>query len=242
MPSLGKIRLKIAPRLEWESHFWDDLVPLKDRVVDHAFFREMEAGRLSLGQCRKGLTHFYRLVENFPKYMALNLAKTTPRIRPGHAEAKDWLIANIYVERRHAELWRNWALGFGCTDDDLDRAEPGPVMDAINNYLWTVNTYGTLAEGLAATNLAIEWPTGEWTKRVLPASRLYEKRGLAEMNDRTLAWVEAHASYDDAHPYEAMELIGLCATTAEERQRAFAAAARGLEYYLLALDECHKSP
>ncbi len=53
-----------------------------------------------------------------------------------------------------------------------------------------------------------------------------------------MVWLNAHAKYDDKHPYEAMELIKLCATTTEMRAKAFAAAKRGLEYYLIALDAC----
>jgi pyrroloquinoline quinone (PQQ) biosynthesis protein C len=213
-------------------------VPFKDRIARHRFFLEIESGSMPIGRCRRGLSHFYRLVENFPRFMALNLAKTEPSQSPGHAESRRWIIHNIYVETTHAELWRDWARGFGCTDDDLDHARPGAAMDAINHYLWSVNTYGSLAEGIAATNLAIEWPTGEWAKRVIPAARYYAERRLAEINSRTMAWLESHASYDDEHPYEAMELIKLCATTPAERQRTFEATRLGMEYYLMALDDC----
>jgi pyrroloquinoline quinone (PQQ) biosynthesis protein C len=55
-----------------------------------------------------------------------------------------------------------------------------------------------------------------------------------------MAWLRAHAHYDDAHPYEAMELVKkLCGDDIVLQQRAFAAAQRGMEYYLLALDECY---
>ena len=61
------------------------------------------------------------------------------------------------------------------------------------------------------------------------------------INKRSLAWLRAHAHYDDLHPYEAMELIKrLCADQPELQQKAFLAAKEGLEYYALALDECYK--
>src|SRR5262249_11807131 len=145
---------------------------------------------------------------------------------------------NIYVERGHSEMWRTWARGFGCSNHELDHPSPGPATDAINNYLWHVNTHGTLAEGLGATNLAIEWPTGEWAREVVPAARIYKEKGLAEINPQPMAWLEAHAGYDDVHPYEAMELIKLCTHTDDERLRVLAATRRGFEYYVMALDDC----
>ncbi|HCO63889.1 MAG TPA: hypothetical protein DIT60_03740, partial [Alcanivorax sp.] len=64
--------------------------------------------------------------------------------------------------------------------------------------------------------------------------------GSANINRHTMAWLRAHASYDDAHPHEAMELVKRLATDQPARQRAFAAAQRGLEYYVLALDDCYR--
>jgi len=238
MPGKRKGKIEITPHPEWAQQFWDELVPLKDRIVGHTFFQAVGAAELPLERCRTALVSFYRLVENFPKYMSLNLAKTAPGEKPGHYESKRWLIHNTYLEMLHADLWRDWAIGFGCTDDELDKVSPSPAQDAINHYLWSVNTYGSLVEGIGATNLAIEWPTGEWTKQLLPSAKYYDERGIAEISPRTMAWLEAHASYDDEHPYEAMELIKRCAVTDEDRQKALAATKRGMEYYLLALDDC----
>jgi pyrroloquinoline quinone (PQQ) biosynthesis protein C len=55
-----------------------------------------------------------------------------------------------------------------------------------------------------------------------------------------MAWLRAHAHYDDAHPYEAMELVKrLCGHNKSLQEKSFAAARRGMEYYLLALDACY---
>jgi pyrroloquinoline quinone (PQQ) biosynthesis protein C len=233
-------KLPITPHPEWAQRFWNDLIPFKDRVVKHCYFQELAAGKLSLERCRRALINFYPLVESFPSLMALNLAKTRPGIAPGHVEAKNWLIENIKVEQVHADWFCDWAKGFGCSQDQLYQALPSPQMDAINHYLWRINTYGTLAEGIGATNLAIEWATGEWARSVDGGLRSYGDQGLADVNERTMAWVQAHAAYDDQHPYEAMELIKLCAVTQEEQQQTLAATKRAFEYYLLALDFCYE--
>lgn len=230
-----------SPHPEWAQKFWDDLIPLKDRIAQHPLFKEMAAGELSLPRFRHALLNFYPLVGNFPHYMGLTLAKAYQTNVPGVLDARDWLINNIKIEQRHLYWYRDWAMGFGIEADALDTVLPPAAMDAINHYLWHVNQRGSLAEGIAATNLAIEWATGDWTMSVVSGMKAYADRGEAELSRRTMAWLRAHAHYDDAHPYEAMELVKrLCGDNPVLQQRSFAAAQRGMEYYLLALDACYE--
>lgn len=233
-------KIKITTHPEWAQKFWDNLIPIKDKVAHHPYFKEIQAGKLPVKLGQRGLIDFYPLVENFPKFMALNLAKVK-RGEPGHLEAKYWLIQNIKVEQNHADWWHFWANGFHVSDDQLKNAKPSPLMDAINYYLWFINTYGSISEGIAATNLAVEWATGEWTISIIDGVKSYAKQGLGNIDEKTMSWLNAHASYDDAHPYEAMEIIKLCARTASEQEKALNAAKRSLEYYLLALDDCYQS-
>lgn len=235
-----KKKLELTEHSGWSRRFWDELIPLKDRVAEHPLFTEMAAGVLSPARFRRALLNFYPLVENFPKYMALNLAKVRRGV-PGHEPAKLWLIDNIKVEQRHVYWYQDWAAGFGIALPELDDVQPAPAMDAVNNYLWQVGERGSLEEGIAATNLAIEWATGEWTRHVAKSMAAYGEAGIAEINRHTMAWLRAHATYDDAHPYEAMELIKRIAVTDAAQQRALNAARRGLEYYLLALEDCYAS-
>lgn len=234
-------RIQLTPHSEWAQKFWDGLIPYKNKIVEHIYFQELQNGSLSIERARRGLIDFYPLVENFPKYMALNVAKTQSGMKPGHAEAKFWLMQNMKVEQKHADWWCDWAECIRLTRDDLYRAQPSPLMDAINHFLWNVNTRGSLTEGIAATNLAVEWATGEWTVRILSGVKSYAERGLADISSRTMSWLNAHATYDDKHPYEAMEVIKLTAVTEEEQKSAFELAKRAMEYYLLALDDCYES-
>ncbi len=233
-----KKKLELTEHTDWARDFWEALVPLKDRVVSHPLFSEMAAGELSPERWRRALLGFYPLVENFPKYMGLNLAKVQRGV-PGHEEAKLWLIDNIKVEQRHAYWYQDWAAGFGISLAELDSYRPSPAMDAVNNYLWDVDRNASLEEGIAATNLAIEWATGEWSQQVVKGMKHYAETGVAEVNRHTMAWLRAHASYDDDHPHEAMELIKRIARTPHAQQQALEAARRGLQYYLLALQECY---
>lgn len=230
-----------TPHPAWAQDFWDRLIPIKDQIASHPLFSEMAAGELSVARFRHALLNFYPLVGNFPHYMALTLAKSYQTSVPGVLETRDWLINNIKIEQRHLYWYRDWAMGFGITSEALDTVTPPTAMDAINHYLWHLNLRGSIAEGIAATNLAIEWATGDWTMSVVSGMKAYAERGEARIDRRSMAWLRAHAHYDDAHPYEAMELVKkLCGDDKVLQERSFAAAARGMEYYLLALDDCYE--
>ncbi|WP_111894049.1 TenA family transcriptional regulator [Acinetobacter sp. MB5] len=237
----NEFSLEITPHSEWAQKFWDDLIPAKERVSQHPLFLGMANGTLKLECFRAALLNFYPLVAQFPSYMALALSKAIHFQEQGVVESRDWLIQNIKVEERHLAWYRDWAGGFGLSIDQLDTVTPPPAMNAVNHFLWSVNYRSSLAECLAATNLAIEWATGDWSLHVYKGIRGYENHPEVQINKRSLAWLRAHAHYDDLHPYEAMELIKrLCDGKPELQLKAFNAAREGLEYYALALDECYK--
>ena len=233
--------LQITSHYGWSQQFWDDLVPVKDKISQHPFFQEMAAGTLNISAFRYALLNFYPLVAHFPAYMGLALAKITHFQQPGMTEARNWLIQNIKVEERHLHWYQDWAHGFGIALDELNTVRPPASMNAINHFLWDINHRGNLAESLAATNLAIEWATGDWTLQVYKGMEAYAKFSGIEISKRSLAWLRAHAHYDDLHPYEAMELIKrICNDNIQWQEKAFLAAKEGLEYYILALDECYQ--
>lgn len=233
--------LEITPHTAWSQIFWDELTPAKNRVSEHPLFKNMADGSLSLVCFQHALLNFAPLVLHFPSYMALSLSKAIGFHQPGITEARNWLIQNIKVEERHLAWYRDWATGFGLTAEALDTVCPPPAMDAVNHYLWSVGHRGSLAEGIAATNLAIEWATGDWSKQVYKGIQAYQDHPDIHINKRTLAWLRAHSMYDDMHPYEAMELVKrLCDHDATLQQKALQAAKQGLAYYELALDDCYK--
>ncbi|NWK81269.1 TenA family transcriptional regulator [Acinetobacter sp. SwsAc4] len=234
-------KLEITPHSEWAQQFWDELVPAKERVSNHPLFLDMASGSLNLECFRSALLNFYPLVAHFPSYMAGALAKATAFSLDGVTETRDWLIQNIKVEERHLHWYQDWAKGFGITTEMLNEVRPPVAMNAINHFLWDVNFRGSLAESIAATNLAIEWATGDWTIHVYKGIQAYTETPEVNINKRSLAWLRAHAHYDDLHPYEAMELIKrLCDKDPVSQRKAFLAAKEGLAYYELALDECYK--
>lgn len=234
------MKIPITPHQEWMSELLDYLKLYENKVVNHRYFQDMANGTLSIERFHRGLIYFYPLIEAFPKYMALNLAKVPAADSGWNSKTRSWLITNMNVERVHTVWWRQWAEGFGVSKDVLDEEiHPPAEMDAINNYLWRICTHGSLAEGVSATNYAVEGPTGQWTISVKEGLRKYQSVEGLNVNKKTVEWVAGHADYDDRHPYEALEIIKAYATTQEEQNRVKQAAKRAMEYYAMALDDCY---
>jgi pyrroloquinoline quinone (PQQ) biosynthesis protein C len=235
------VKIEITPHPEWVEELLQFLEPYTRRITEHSYFESMADGTLGIEQFRWGLVYFYPLIESFPKYMALNLAKVPAGSSRWNERARHWLISNIHQERVHTSWWKQWAKGFGVGADVLgDEVHPPPSMDAINSYLWRVCTHGSLAEGMSATNFAVEGPTGQWTRSVKEGLAKYRDVSGIDINDKTVAWVVEHADYDDLHPHEALEIIKAYATTPDEQARVKRAAQRAMEYYRMALDACFR--
>jgi pyrroloquinoline quinone (PQQ) biosynthesis protein C len=233
---MTKQSLAVTPHPEWVIRFLDTFTAARQRLLDGRFLCELREGRLSLQRGQRALLGFYPLVLQFPQLMAQSLAKVPADGSERSDRARHWLITNIAVERRHGQWWRDWAQGFGVPVERLQQeATVCAEVDAINHYLWRVCDRGDLAQGIAAANFAVEGVTGEWTRLVWAGFREHY-RDLGATDRRSLAWLEAHARYDDAHPHEALEIVKAFATTEELQVRAAAAAVRAVDYLILAFD------
>lgn len=233
--------IKPTPHPAWVEDFLESIKPYEQRIINSKIFDDMHAGKLTLKRFQGGLINFYPLIESFPKYMALNLAKVPAGDSRWSKKTRYWLITNINQERIHTAWWKQWAVGFGVSRDVFDdEIYPPAEMDAISNYLWRICTHGSLAEGICASNFGIEGPTGIWTKKVCDSLTKYRHVDGVEVTESTLEWIVGHADYDDKHPVEALEIIKAYATSREDRQKVTQAAKRSMEYYALALDACYE--
>src|SRR5436190_7317507 len=72
-------------------------------VVEHEAWRAMREGTISRPLHRLMLVGFWPLIESFPKFLALNILKTTHGAHPAEDAARFWLARNLRAEARHAE-------------------------------------------------------------------------------------------------------------------------------------------
>jgi pyrroloquinoline quinone (PQQ) biosynthesis protein C len=215
----------------WARNMIDSLRPEWSAVLRSPLFIETAGGVFPDEAWRRVLLDFFCVVEAFPKYMGVYLAKTTFGRSPRDHLARDWLIGNIRTEALHAQWYVEWAEAYGIGYDELVSHRPGTDVGALYDYLWSVCYRGTLAEAFGAVNYAIEGVTGEWSRLVLPAFR--ERYGD---DPRALLWLTEHAEYDDAHPREAFELVKITVRDEDERHQVEAATRRSLELFRRGFD------
>ena len=194
--------LAATPHPAWVTQMLERLRPDWNAVLESEVFTTTRPGAFPEGTWGRVLLEFFCVVESFPKYMGVTLAKTTFGQTPNDVLARNWLIGNIRVEARHAEWYLDWAAGHGLSRAEVTGFRPHAAVFALDAWLWSAAYRGSLAEAIGAINYAIEGATGEWARQVLPA--FAEHYGH---DKTTLAWIANHAEYDDKHPVQALEII-----------------------------------
>lgn len=219
----------------WITELKHHIAPAWNAILECKLVQGASAGTLSLKQMRAWMTQLYPFIETFPKWIALNIVKTEDPISRG------FLIDNVRVEKRHAEQWIDMAQGFGINPAELHTVHPLPHVDALTHWLWSINTQGSLAEAIGATNYAIEGVTQGISKLTLKGFPFYDGREGIHLSKKTYWWMEAHAKYDDLHPIQALEIMKLYTRTKEDQKKVISATQRSLDYLLMALEACYAS-
>lgn len=175
-------------------------------VGQHEAWYRFSDGTIPREQHHALLIGFWPLIERFPQYLALNLLKCSYADDAALNAARGWLIKNVRTEQRHAEWYRDWAESAGISRHQLFHGTRQASATAITDWCWHICQFGSLAEGMAATNFAIEGVIGKWS-RIVAASAEYQELFPEVERKKAMKWIYAHAAYDDKHSTEAMELI-----------------------------------
>ena len=222
-----------TPDPPWIVDLKRQIEPYSKAILECRLVQKASAGTLSLPQMRGWLTQLYPFIESFPNWIALNLTKIHDPL------SRAFMIDNLRVEKKHAAQWVYMAQGFGIPREELFSVQPLPEVEALTHWLWSVNTQGTLAEGVAATNFAIEGVTQGIATLTLKGFPRYKRLEGVHLERKAYWWMEEHARYDDLHPAQALEIMKLYTTTKELEEKVTFATRRSLEYLLMALETCY---
>jgi pyrroloquinoline quinone (PQQ) biosynthesis protein C len=190
---------------------------------------------------RNFFVRVWPVIEQFPQYMGRNLAKLEFG-RPGHDLARIFLTRNVRVEQSHANYWVEWAEASGVTREELLSGAEAAASAALSHWCWYVCDREPLAVAVAATNYAIEGITGEWA-HLVGSSKCYAESLPEEKRKSGMRWLRAHARYDDAHPWEALEIVATILGAhpgSNEVQAVQRALQRSYDYMRYTLDDCVK--
>lgn len=225
---------------EWAQEMVYSTLKAKNRVVRHELFAMMREARLPDAATNSFLVGGWPIIEQFPQYMAVNLCKIQYGRSRGENMARKYLMSNIRVEQNHADHWVEWADACGITRHDLLDSHLAVESQALNHWCWHSCERSSLATSMAATNLAIEGATGEWSALIC-SSDVYENSFEPAVRRKATRWLKLHALYDDTHPWEALDIIcSLIGAQAEPKYAAFLGrcVTNSYEYMSLSLDYC----
>ncbi len=224
---------KFTPDPPWVQEMNHYLTPYRQAIWDSKLVQETSTGELSLAQVRGWSSQFYPFIESFPQFMGTYLAKAPDNT------GRSFLIDNLRVEKRHADQWIDMALGFGVPRAELLETRILPEVEALTHWMWSISNRGTFVEAVSAANFAIEGVTQGIAARMVKGFARYHGAEGVHLAKKAYYWMETHAQYDDLHPYEALEILKMHATTKESQQSVTHAAQRSLEYLFRALEACY---
>jgi pyrroloquinoline quinone (PQQ) biosynthesis protein C len=212
----------------WVDDLRSYVRPYWDHLINGPWAEGVTNGTLTLPEMQGWMIQLYPFIHAFPKFLAEALIKCEDDY------SRAFYITNIRVEKAHAEQWLWMGEGFGVRREEMlavANREPQLLRDvqSLNDWLWYINTKGSLAEAVAATSFAIEGVAGDIARKVTAGFQYYRDAPEVDLSPKTYRWMRQHAQYDDEHPKIALEIVQRYATTDSLRARAMLAAKRSLE-------------
>lgn len=212
----------------------------KSRVTNHPLFAALKDAVLGEQEMRRFLINGWPVINQFPQYMGMNLQKIGGIETPGLRMARRYLTRNIRVEQNHADYWVDWAEAHGVTREHLQEGDAPSLAFALSHWCWKSSSADPLASAIAATNFAIEGVTGEWSTLLCERDTL-EMSYPEAIRKRTMRWLKMHAHYDDAHPWEALDIVATLlgrAPRPDDVRDVQRSIQRSYEYFEVSLDCC----
>jgi len=219
---------ELSPHSQWVESLHGYVKPYWDELLQGEWAEGVANTRLSVSEMRGWILQIYPFIHAFPKFLAEALIKVEDD------DSRSFLIDNIRVEKAHAEHWVWMGMGFGVPKKEMLALAEGnrPVLrdvQSLTDWLWYINTKGSLAEAVAATSFAIEGVAGDIARKVTAGFEAYRGQPGVEMGPKTYKWFREHAHYDDIHPKIALEIVKRYATTEKMQTRAMIAAKRSIQ-------------
>jgi pyrroloquinoline quinone (PQQ) biosynthesis protein C len=230
----------ISPHPQWVGSLHEFLQPYWQELLDSEWTQAVAEARMTVPEMQGWILQIYPFIHAFPKFLAEALIKVEDEY------ARSFLIDNIRVEKAHAEHWEWMGQGFGVPLSEMHELTEGhkPLLrdvQSLTDWLWYVNTRGSLAEAVAATSFAIEGITGQMARKVMHGFESYRGRSGVDMNPKTYKWMREHARYDDEHPRIALEVVKRYAGTERLQSKVMLAAKRSLQLLHLALHTSYRA-
>jgi pyrroloquinoline-quinone synthase len=168
-----------------------DAAIAEKNLLNHPFYQDWQAGKLSREALQLYAAQYYRHVEAFPKHLRVLAARTTGPlgdiVRENLAEEED-------PAGPHPKLWRNFAAALGVSEDDIACCPALPGTQTVVHTFREICGDRPVAEAVAAL-YAYESQVPEIaTTKIDGLKRFYQVT-----EPEALAYFAVHQEADKAH-------------------------------------------
>ena len=168
-----------------------DAAIARKHLLQHPFYRDWQAGKLSREELQLYAAQYYRHVEAFPKHLRVLAARTEGPVR-------NVVLENLAQEEDpagpHPKLWCDFAAALGVNEEDITCCPALPAAQAVVETFREIAGDRTVAEAVAAL-YAYESQVPEIAAtKIAGLKRFYGVR-----SPEALAYFRVHEEADKAH-------------------------------------------
>ena len=176
----------VFAREPWVDSLQTYVKPYWDHLLQGPWAEGVARGELTLSEMQGWMLQIYPFIHAFPKFLAEALIK----VEDDHSRA--FFINNIRVEKAHAEHWLWMGEGFGLKRKEmLELADCSrPLLrdvQSLTDWLWYINTKGSLAEAVAGTSFAIEGMAGDIARKITSGFQFYKDEPGVDLSPGPIA-------------------------------------------------------
>jgi pyrroloquinoline-quinone synthase len=215
------------------THLLDqiDAAIAKKNLLNHPFYQDWQAGKLTKQALQLYAAQYYRHVEAFPKHLRVLAARTEGPIRK---IVEENLAEEENPAASHPKLWRDFAAALGVSEDDITCCPAMPGTQNVVQIFREICGDRTVPEAVAAL-YAYESQVPEIAGTKIDGLKNFYSITQPE----ALAYFEVHEEADKAH--RAAWRNWLLENATEDREEILATTNEALDALWGALDAVHQN-
>jgi pyrroloquinoline-quinone synthase len=207
-----------------------DAAIAKKNLLNHPFYQDWQAGKLTKENLQLYAAQYYRHVEAFPKHLRVLAARTEGSIR---AIVEENLAEEENPAASHPKLWRDFAGALGVDEDDITCCPAMPGTQKVVQTFREICGDRSVPEAVAAL-YAYEAQVPEIATTKIDGLKKFYNITQPE----ALAYFEVHEEADKAH--RAAWRNWLAENATENHEEILATTNEALDALWGALDAVHQ--